>query len=71
MPDKKNKEKKVTVQIKPAYMGGVNLMATIGEKHYVLNLHNVQEVIANQIKERGFISQRTGRQVYERLTINN
>jgi hypothetical protein len=71
MLEKKNKEERIIVQIKPAYMGRVNLMAIIGEKHYVLNLHNVQEVIANQIKERGFTSQRTGRQIYERLTINN
>jgi hypothetical protein len=67
---KTNEEEKIIVTIKPAYMGGVKLMATIGKDNYILNQQNIETVIKNQIKERGFRTQRTGRQIYQRLTIN-
>lgn len=61
----------IKIDIKPAYMGGVNVRAKINGKHYILDVKNVEDSVMNQIRERGFTTNRTGRQLYERLLINN
>jgi hypothetical protein len=62
----------IKIEIKPAYMmNGINVRAKINGKHYILDTENVKKSIEKQIRERGFTTNRTGRQLYERLTINN
>ncbi|MFA5695838.1 MAG: hypothetical protein WC917_00030 [Bacilli bacterium] len=61
----------IKITIKSGYMGGINARALIDGKYYFLDLENLENVIKNQIKERGFTTNREGRQVYDRLKINN
>jgi hypothetical protein len=61
----------IEITIKSGYMGGINARALIQDKYYILDLKNLQDVIKNQIKERGFTTHREGRQIYDRLKINN
>lgn len=69
--DKKMIKPNIKIEIKPAYAGGVAAKATINDKQYLLNLKNIEQVIQNQINERGFTTNKTSRQKYTRLLINN